>query len=942
MQVFALGGVLYGTKGKLNVIQTQYFDIIYADESKESAKKIEAVCDSYYLEICSLFETEPYQRFPVTITKSVEEINAYFAAVPYNRIVLFDTEICEGLDNNQKSLETIFYHELTHAVTFGIKSEALKNVSVFADAINPARLSLTTFWEEGATVSVEGRSRADSERGGRLNDPFSTQIVVQAKLDDDFPSWRDVTGARDTYPGGTDAYIFGGEFALYLQNKYGFSKYAQFWSKAGSSLSLSFCAGIFKKTYGISLSDEWKEFKQSLEVPQVEQISSDDSLFNKKLKKSVYSCLELSLDKKTVVWYDRKTASIMRSTFNSKKNEFSKPKKIRAVRGVSKISLSSDGKFMLVSRTVSKENPKAELSLFDLKKGSSFNLARKSVRDGVILLENEDCVKIAAVNVRETPYKITFFNFDKKNHKFTPYDELILQDDEIPFSLVSAEGELSFIIKNALVWSIAEYDSFSKNLKKSFVIDSENPIIMRKLKYAGQNALGSAQYVFSFARIGMSGKMLPRPAIFCDENFMLYTKDISGGVFDTILLSDFKNNYEKLVFFSEHYEYTNLCSILKDENDFEQIPVQSEIFAVKKENSLADEVVTNVSHSSEKNENSLSYSWPNYFKRGIFLPTGDVPLYDFDFESELTSIIGLTFISSNPWGDNLFTFSCGFDIENYDGGFYTSLQKENDITSFNVSGTCVFDKNGFMQTSAQATLEKVISRGYIHSIYGGIMGIGLYGRELCTEEDKKNFKYESAKGYYTAGKTYLTYSNIHKIFSGVYQYGGFSLTPFILTSRCDNDYRIEEDKYINAGLSSTVRLPGIFPLTITANLFPKSEYFASAVALAVLFSHEIHKGIPAISLYAQRFVLTASYSGSIKYFEEGEWDIQRTNKIAKNLDKNNYSDTLRFNAQFVLAPNTGFFASSDYDFGVGASLLYHFYGKNKDKWNVGLYTNLAW
>ena len=126
--------------------------------------------------------------------------------------------------------------------------------------------------------------KIDEELLPQITELIESYEVVQAKLDDDFPSWRDVTGARDTYPGGTDAYIFGGEFALYLQNKYGFSKYAQFWSKAGSSLSLSFCAGIFKKTYGISLSDEWKEFKQSLEVPQVEQISSDDSLFNKKLK----------------------------------------------------------------------------------------------------------------------------------------------------------------------------------------------------------------------------------------------------------------------------------------------------------------------------------------------------------------------------------------------------------------------------------------------------------------------------------------------------------------------------------------------------------------------------------------------------------------------------------------------------------------------------------
>ena len=215
LPLHALGGALADSSAPLHVIQTEYFDIIFPSECRESAQKIEAVCDDYYLEITRLLETDAYQRFPVTITRSVELLNAYYAAIPYNRIVLYDTLPESSLDMYQETIQSIFYHELTHAVTYNMKGSLCRALSVFADSMNPAWLSITTFWAEGATVSFESKGE-----GGRLNDPFSTQIVNQSVIEGKFPSWRDVTGSRDTYPGGTDAYMFGRTLKkLFLLNR---------------------------------------------------------------------------------------------------------------------------------------------------------------------------------------------------------------------------------------------------------------------------------------------------------------------------------------------------------------------------------------------------------------------------------------------------------------------------------------------------------------------------------------------------------------------------------------------------------------------------------------------------------------------------------------------------------------------------------------------------
>ena len=85
---FCFDGVLSGTKGELHVVKTKYFDIIFPEECSETAEKIAGVADDYYREIASKLGYEPYQRFPVTITKQVEYVNAYFSMAPYNHIVI--------------------------------------------------------------------------------------------------------------------------------------------------------------------------------------------------------------------------------------------------------------------------------------------------------------------------------------------------------------------------------------------------------------------------------------------------------------------------------------------------------------------------------------------------------------------------------------------------------------------------------------------------------------------------------------------------------------------------------------------------------------------------------------------------------------------------------------------------------------------------------------
>ena len=61
-------------------------------------------------------------RMPVTITSSQDMFNAYFTQMPYNHIVLFDTQSPASMAVFEEDLLMVFRHELTHAITINIKT----------------------------------------------------------------------------------------------------------------------------------------------------------------------------------------------------------------------------------------------------------------------------------------------------------------------------------------------------------------------------------------------------------------------------------------------------------------------------------------------------------------------------------------------------------------------------------------------------------------------------------------------------------------------------------------------------------------------------------------------------------------------------------------------------------------------------------------------------
>jgi hypothetical protein len=257
---------------RLRVIQTIHFEIIFPDESELTARTLASYADEVYEKISSLLEISLKRRVPVVITPHTDEFNGYMNPLPYPHIVLYDTPMRVEWTAFENSLESLFIHELTHAVSLSTRGpffEALHKV--FGGWVYPAALTAPLFMVEGVTVSFESL-----DGFGRANDPLIKEGLRQAIYEDKFLTPFQAAGVYDFPPAQSAYYYYGGLFSAYLQRTYGMEKYAELWQTMGRQhhFSLSFYKfgffNLFSRVYGLSFPDAWDEFREDLRLEGIE------------------------------------------------------------------------------------------------------------------------------------------------------------------------------------------------------------------------------------------------------------------------------------------------------------------------------------------------------------------------------------------------------------------------------------------------------------------------------------------------------------------------------------------------------------------------------------------------------------------------------------------------------------------------------------------------
>jgi len=255
------------------VIQTRHFDIIFPKESEPSARLLASFADHAYEHVSSLLGIEVHGRIPVTITPHTDSFNGYYNTL-FNHIMLFDTPMDVEWTNFKNNIESLFLHELTHAVSMNTTSPAFEPFNrIFGNWAMPALIYAPQFMVEGVTVSFESL-----DGFGRANDPRTKQYLRQAIFENKFLTPFQASGVydRSISSGSGYWYEYGGLFSAWLQKNYGMEKYSRLWKEMGNLERFSFFVYrsdyylIFKKVYGVDFLDEWKKFGDSFALDGLE------------------------------------------------------------------------------------------------------------------------------------------------------------------------------------------------------------------------------------------------------------------------------------------------------------------------------------------------------------------------------------------------------------------------------------------------------------------------------------------------------------------------------------------------------------------------------------------------------------------------------------------------------------------------------------------------
>lgn len=865
-----------GTFG-LRSASTEHFDIIYRESSAQTAAMIFDSCETVYSDLVAFFGTDPDIRIPVVITSSYKSLNAYYSVYPANHIVLFDTVTSVGeLSNFPDTILWIFRHEMTHAFEFNIRGNFVRGVSdIFGDIVTLSPLFfMYPSLVEGGAVLFES-----TDGFGRLNDSYSMQIVRQAKIEGLFPSWLEVAGARDTWPGGYLYYNFAGAFLGYLSLTYGFDTVAQLYVDFGKPGWTDTTASIIKDHIGISVEQAWQHFFTWIPVPSDVTQASDVEASGLGHDGRYY---DLKIASDGSLWfYDASTWSVCRldKDLSAMSSALVLPSDEPA------FDISRDGYRIIISYIT---RNRSCVRVYDLLRNRLVHNFESSLKDKddprsgcFVEYDGKEYILIYANRGQETFFKL----YDAETYKPVEDKTVALGRGVTASSLVPLEdGKVAFIHNLSSEESIAILDISDMSVR---LVSNPDNISVMSLSMGSEGDLCFCWYPSDSLspHMGRYGELVLSEG----DGFgmRLSTTDVSGGTESCIRVGD------SVVFVYMGFEGRTLSRLAYDKLAFaDPVSLGSESAPVTR--NVDTEALLAASGR---------YHAIRYFKDGVLIPLALI-----DSASLNTLAFGATWVSSDP-------------TETYTNMIAAGVASGNVFGSWNFSSTSFLPYSLFAASAVGTGLvseeEGGLDKGEFVLDAGASASLAFelrHSGETIGLSDLFEFMFYKAPGsdglYEMTNLVSLKYSYSVRTGTNPYDVRGFAVTAYL------------ED--LDPGLSASVRLPRLvgwicegpdvtnFPSTFSldAHFHPASSVLGlTGTVDIVLYSHEIQRAVSFLGLYFQRFSTDIKYTAV--FVTPG----------------NTFSNTLALTAKFSLTPvlgqyltrtkiNMGVTASTDFVSGV--------------------------
>ena len=574
------GGV-FSSPRKVYVLNTNHFEIIFPKESEETAKYIAQNADALYEKAKTETGLQNDFSMPIIISPDSSVLDVKYTNLPYNRIVIFD-----AVPDADQEMLSLLYKEIFLAVSGSIRSPFNEFLykHAFGDPYQPVTLINLPFSFSQAYADLAT---------GPAHDKYFQQLLIQAKLENKFPTWLQAAAMRDIHPGNDLCHAAGTAFAAYLMSSRGLSKYADFWSECGK-LHPYFLNGIFRKIYGERLSTVWKEFEASIPLPaNLEQMQTLEALSREVSENDRQGAFENILyTNYGVVWYDSIRHEVDIFDFNS----FIQIRQLLFIAdNITKLSLSPDGRYISASFARGKSRPEFkedETRIFDLRE-RRFVSKKFPLRDAAFLSAKDGSLLIAGIDVSQKNPVLAVYNFNtSKKDNQEIYRKSFPKSQKISSVCAAGPGNVSYLLSDTngtkLVIEKINSDGATdqQTQTKSWVLVSpEGDLITPiSLQYFKENIFTFSYYPSGEGTLARAGyiKLTEKNNELQPESVYVLSTDISGGMYYPVIAGNV------LYYCSKKFSHNELRYLSKESVPFEK----AEILAVESDTNERSEVTT--------------------------------------------------------------------------------------------------------------------------------------------------------------------------------------------------------------------------------------------------------------------------------------------------------------------------------------------------------------
>ncbi len=560
--LWAGGGVLSHPR-RMYLVQTEHFEILFPKESEETARFLVNNADQLYEKAKEAANYNHDFSMPVIISPDSDILKVTYTNSPYNRIVIFDSAGLAGSRAGSSAtrfltLQNQFYHEIFRALSCSVRSPLNHIIykTVGGDGFQPVSLLNLPFSFVEAYANLSETAFETEENIEDYNDPYYQQLLIQAKLENKFPSWFQATSVRDIHPGNDLCYAAASGFAAYLMQTYGVEKYVEFWEECGK-LHLLLLAGIFYKVYGKTIDAAWKDFKEAVPSPQ----DLDEMLAREKQTREIIEFDAQGLFEHIfytnygIVWYDGIRHEVDIFDFNS---SIQLRQLLFLAEDIEHMALSPDGRYLSVSFFRAKhrnEFKEVVTHVYDIKK-RCFLECKVNVRDGGFALDSNGKLCLAGVSVEKKEpvlkvYKLPCEEYDEEDWDDEDLEliyEKVFDGSEIPHSInPCGNGRLCYLLeKNGDQKLVAEVFSLADGAiapsPKAWKLFNKNGSHILAGTFRYENTSKGPAYAFSFVP-DTQGDLAHAAFIFLSKDFepqslSIQDCNLNGGAYYPVMAAD--------------------------------------------------------------------------------------------------------------------------------------------------------------------------------------------------------------------------------------------------------------------------------------------------------------------------------------------------------------------------------------------------------------------